>query len=429
MSAWESLAGGNREDLEALAADEARVDPLFSTFVEAGTAAAGTWLKAAEKLAGYDGGSRHAEDLAEALGGYATAARTAQPFLGAAPFVAFHLRGSLLQALEAAGTQDSEGAAERLVGERDSPAARESRRLYRVVHSIARNPEARDLVLDLSPGRAARSLEADFPEIHDLLTRHLQDHGWVRTFAFDEPLTARQVLQRSQVALLRWDQPTIEAAAADPAEVDVGPLPDPEGRIRELAERYRTVTGATAFSSRLPLKAHWVARSFFALAATVLDCPPALLRHSGPDEILAALRDGALPQDEISHRGPAGRVELAGQSVALGRSVGRVRVILDADDGGRLGPGDVLVTGLSTPNYEGQTSVFPYRGIAAVSVDRTGAVVTDEGGLLSHAAIICRENQVPCILGTEGATETLADGAIVEVDATRATGTVTVLQE
>ncbi|MDD1444202.1 PEP-utilizing enzyme, partial [Dolichospermum sp. ST_sed3] len=48
---------------------------------------------------------------------------------------------------------------------------------------------------------------------------------------------------------------------------------------------------------------------------------------------------------------------------------------------------------------------------------KAGAVVTDAGGILSHAAIVSRELNKPCIIGTEVATNILKDGDIVEVDA------------
>lgn len=48
---------------------------------------------------------------------------------------------------------------------------------------------------------------------------------------------------------------------------------------------------------------------------------------------------------------------------------------------------------------------------------RCGAIVTDEGGLTSHAAIVARELKKPCIVGTKIATDVLRDGDLVEVDA------------
>jgi pyruvate,water dikinase len=48
---------------------------------------------------------------------------------------------------------------------------------------------------------------------------------------------------------------------------------------------------------------------------------------------------------------------------------------------------------------------------------KAGAVVTDAGGILSHAAIVSRELNIPCIIGTEIATNILKDGDLVEVKA------------
>jgi len=50
---------------------------------------------------------------------------------------------------------------------------------------------------------------------------------------------------------------------------------------------------------------------------------------------------------------------------------------------------------------------------------KASAFVTDEGGIISHAAIIAREMKKPCIIGTKIATKVLKDGDLVEVDADR----------
>jgi pyruvate,water dikinase len=50
---------------------------------------------------------------------------------------------------------------------------------------------------------------------------------------------------------------------------------------------------------------------------------------------------------------------------------------------------------------------------------RASAIITDEGGMLCHAAIISREFGIPCVVGTHKATKILKDGDMVEVDATK----------
>jgi len=64
----------------------------------------------------------------------------------------------------------------------------------------------------------------------------------------------------------------------------------------------------------------------------------------------------------------------------------------------------------------GQILVCPYTdpGWTAV-LDRVGGVVTETGGLLSHAAIICREYGIPAVLGVENATTRIADGASLKI--------------
>ncbi len=77
-----------------------------------------------------------------------------------------------------------------------------------------------------------------------------------------------------------------------------------------------------------------------------------------------------------------------------------------------LEPGDVLVAPSTGPAFN---LVLP----------RLGAIVTDRGGLLSHAAIVAREFGVPAVVGCSEATRAVPDGARVRVEG--ATGTVTVL--
>jgi len=50
-------------------------------------------------------------------------------------------------------------------------------------------------------------------------------------------------------------------------------------------------------------------------------------------------------------------------------------------------------------------------------MEKAAAFVTDEGGVLCHAAIVAREMKKPCVIGTKIATRIFKDGDIVEVDA------------
>ena len=92
----------------------------------------------------------------------------------------------------------------------------------------------------------------------------------------------------------------------------------------------------------------------------------------------------------------------AGVGTAPYRGTARVatspEVALDS-----MAPGDVLVVRFTTPAYNTVLMI-------------AGAVVTTEGALLSHAAVMARELGIPAVIGAEGALEEIPDGAEVEVD-------------
>jgi phosphohistidine swiveling domain-containing protein len=102
---------------------------------------------------------------------------------------------------------------------------------------------------------------------------------------------------------------------------------------------------------------------------------------------------------------------LHGLGVCAGRVRGRVRVV-QAETIGDLQPGEILVAKVTDVGY---TPAFAY----------AAAVVTELGGLISHAAIVAREYGVPCVVNARGAADRLPTGALIEVDGT--TGHVTVL--
>lgn len=104
--------------------------------------------------------------------------------------------------------------------------------------------------------------------------------------------------------------------------------------------------------------------------------------------------------------------QIKGQIASKGKITGKVKIILDPHDEKGFVQGDILVTSMTRPEF--------------VSImKKSGAVITNEGGITCHAAIVSRELGIPCIIGTKVATRALKDGDMVEVDAT--TGIVTIL--
>ncbi|MFA5946078.1 MAG: PEP-utilizing enzyme [Patescibacteria group bacterium] len=117
------------------------------------------------------------------------------------------------------------------------------------------------------------------------------------------------------------------------------------------------------------------------------------------DEFLVA-RDFAVEVPDADPRA------VSGICACPGIIQGEVRVLYTVADIPRMHSGDILVMPMTTPNF-----------LSAIKL--AGAIVTDEGGITCHAAIVARELGKPCIIGTKNATEALHDGDLVEVDAER----------
>jgi rifampicin phosphotransferase len=101
-----------------------------------------------------------------------------------------------------------------------------------------------------------------------------------------------------------------------------------------------------------------------------------------------------------------------GLPASPGKYEGRARVVLSADQFARVERGDVLIARTTSPTYN-------------VLLPLLGGIVTDRGGMLSHAAIVAREYGMPAVVGTSNATSVVPDGARVRLDGV--TGEVQVL--
>jgi pyruvate, water dikinase len=102
-------------------------------------------------------------------------------------------------------------------------------------------------------------------------------------------------------------------------------------------------------------------------------------------------------------RGGGEEAIVRGFGASPGIAGGVARLLRGSAEMERLRPGEVLVTTMTTPDM-----------VPAMS--RAAAIVTDEGGMTCHAAIVSRELGVPCVVGTREATRKVADGSEVTVD-------------
>ena len=98
--------------------------------------------------------------------------------------------------------------------------------------------------------------------------------------------------------------------------------------------------------------------------------------------------------------------KIVGSCASKGKASGPVKIIRKTHDLVNFNQGDVLVTSMTRPEM-------------VIAMKKAAAIVTDEGGVTSHAAIVSRELKIPCIIGTQIATKVLKDGDLVEVDANK----------
>jgi pyruvate,water dikinase len=108
-------------------------------------------------------------------------------------------------------------------------------------------------------------------------------------------------------------------------------------------------------------------------------------------------------------KGPASsKVLVHGLGVGPGMASGVVRVLASPDDSAALQSGEILVATMTSPDW-------------VPLMRRASAVVTDAGGMTSHAAIVSRELGIPCVVGTRSATQVLRTGMQVTVNAREGT--------
>ncbi len=135
--------------------------------------------------------------------------------------------------------------------------------------------------------------------------------------------------------------------------------------------------------------------------------------YEHPQDIEFAIEDGEIYivqtraittlGDKNESQDLEGKIIAQGLGASPGVASGIVKIIRSMDDLYKIKDGDVLVTQMTNPDM-------------VVAMQRASAIVTDEGGVTAHAAIVSREMGIPAVVGTENATSILEDGQEITVD-------------
>ena len=100
------------------------------------------------------------------------------------------------------------------------------------------------------------------------------------------------------------------------------------------------------------------------------------------------------------------KILFKGTPASLGTIKGKVKILHDPSESYKIKRGNILVVEMTDPLY-------------MHAVMKAGGIITNIGGVLSHAAIVSRELNIPCIVGTGNATKVLKDNQLIILDATK----------
>jgi pyruvate,water dikinase len=130
--------------------------------------------------------------------------------------------------------------------------------------------------------------------------------------------------------------------------------------------------------------------------------------QSRPETVWSSKKPEISPTPKSTAPQAPAEAKVVVRGMAAGKrdiGIGVAKVALTAEEASEMmTKGDILVTTMTNPDY------VPFMKIA-------GAIVTDKGGVTAHAAIVSRELGIPCIVGTETATQTMKTGREYTVDA------------
>jgi phosphohistidine swiveling domain-containing protein/DNA-binding transcriptional ArsR family regulator len=132
----------------------------------------------------------------------------------------------------------------------------------------------------------------------------------------------------------------------------------------------------------------------------------AILMIKGKVKIITGVKEIIEAMERFQIVAPTSAMQrvVRGNVASRGRANGKVKIVKKLSELSKVEQGDILVAKMTTPDY-------------VMAMRKAAAIVTDEGGVTCHAAIVSREFNIPCIVGTRNATQILTDNDTVEVDA------------
>lgn len=278
----------------------------------------------------------------------------------------------------------------------------------------------------LGVGNITPSIIEKYPDLHSKIAGHVREFSWFGSHHWvGEGYTQEKCLEQINEAIASPKNTPTRSGAADTEHPAIQLVASGVFWRTHAAE----VTAKVVYESRAQLAA------LGAFAGLTYD---EMVYLSGPEVLALGEAAGSVPFKDATHARKSGGygcvvddagiqlvtgdaltsllslmlaapteqvTEFKGSVASKGPAVrGKVRIIISPDDFDKLEDGDILVVPETTPDF-------------VPLMKRASAIVTDVGGITSHAAIVSRELKKPCVIGTKIATQVLHDGDLVEVDA------------
>lgn len=339
---------------------------------------------------------------------------------------------------------------------RDLPFMEERKDLLKLAQQIEADEKARSAFDHENPDSVFKSLPAKFKsEVAD----HAAEYGWVTTARYTgDPLSRQDVIRNLHDVIGRAGE-SLESLQQDRQrkQRELEEIKAKSDRIRTLLEIAQEYAYLRTYRMDAIFEGDFLLRDFFNEIADrggieykdliQLTVPEILniLRDNPSGKKLKSLakvrRNGSfvvylvndeltvgegeaveeIIDDEAGEEDTAGfdaRTEkrIRGRVAQRGEVTARVKIVRSEEQVDKVNSGDILVSPMTTPDM-------------TVGIAKAAGIITDEGGVASHAAIISREFGIPCLIGTGIATSVLQDGDRVELDATGEEGEARLIQE
>jgi len=279
--------------------------------------------------------------------------------------------------------------------------------------------------------------------LKSILKKHVLKYGWLGIYDVnDKPLTGKDFLHdvnsvKRPWAFLKDDDKKMRQRRKEYNQALV--------LLKHHPQLYRTAVLIHEYvwlrTERVDIfrQCLWLIQPFFRLIEKRLSLPWGHAAHLTIDEMIDYLRVGKVPNKallSLQHRHGQltyyknGKltiirqqkiiieivtrelgtldfkhlITVKGVTASPGRATGKVKVLFKPSQATKMKKGDILIANMTHPDYMS-------------AMKKAAAIVTDEGGITCHAAIISRELNIPCVIGTKIATKVFRDGDRVEVDA------------